>query len=93
MTFRRLRRVTGGPFVRPVTGWTLNRKRIHRLRAGRAGASGIEDELKAPRAAIARRVQRLLSGFGNIGDIVGVLKSWEAAQARRSIREEGHGMV
>ena len=28
-----------------------------------------------------------------IGDIVGVLKAWEAAQVRRSIQEEGHGMV
>jgi hypothetical protein len=28
-----------------------------------------------------------------IGDIVGVLEAWEAAQVRRSIWEEGHGMV
>ncbi len=28
-----------------------------------------------------------------IGDIVGVLNAWEAAPVRRSIWEEGHGMV
>jgi len=28
-----------------------------------------------------------------IGDIVGVLEAWEVAQVRRSIWEEGHGMV
>jgi hypothetical protein len=28
-----------------------------------------------------------------IGDIVEVLKAWEAAQVRRSSWEEGHGMV
>jgi len=28
-----------------------------------------------------------------IGDIVVVLEAWEVAQVRRSIWEEGHGMV
>jgi hypothetical protein len=28
-----------------------------------------------------------------IGDIVGALEAWEVAQVRRSIGEEGHGMV
>jgi hypothetical protein len=28
-----------------------------------------------------------------IGDIVGVLKAWEAAQVKRFSWEEGHGMV
>jgi len=37
--------------------------------------------------------QRETERLWGIGDILGVLKAWEAAPVRRSIWEEGHGMV
>ena len=43
-----------------------------------------------PLGAMAAKVTERL---WEIGDIVGVLEAWEAAQVRRSIWEEGHGMV
>jgi hypothetical protein len=42
------------------------------------------------RPAMAAKVTERL---WEIGDIVGVLEAWEAAQVRRSIWEEDHGMV
>jgi hypothetical protein len=41
-------------------------------------------------SAVAANVTKRL---WEIGDIVGVLEAWEVAQVRRSIWEEGHGMV
>jgi len=49
----------------------------------------IHKTLRTTPAMAAKVTERLWE----IGDIVGVLEAWEAAQVRRSIWEEGHGMV
>jgi hypothetical protein len=49
----------------------------------------IQKTLRTMRAMAAKATERLWE----IGDIVGVLEAWEPAQVRRSIWEEGHGMV
>jgi len=49
----------------------------------------IHKTLRTTPAMAAKVTERLWE----IGDIVGVLEAWEVAQVRRSIWEEGHGMV
>ena len=49
----------------------------------------IHKTLRTTPAMAAKVTERLWE----IGDIVGVLEAWEPAQVRRSIWEEGHGMV
>jgi hypothetical protein len=49
----------------------------------------IHKTLRTTPAMAAKVTERLWE----IGDIVGVLEAWEVAQMRRSIWEEGHGMV
>jgi hypothetical protein len=49
----------------------------------------VHKTLRVTPAMAAKVTERLWE----IGDIVGVLEAWEVAQVRRSIWEEGHGMV